>query len=235
MTLEELRTLFTSEFPAGSVSDAEFLVWANSGALDMIRKTICLKTTATATITASQQEYTFATSFSITDFLMVDPDGGVCRKDGTTGYWYRLESISLDWLDKNVPNWKNADEGSPTGYYYRTGLIGLYPIPSATVANGLKMYYIQKPNVLANDGDEAFSADQSLEPYHPLIVTYALWKAKQKRGQFTQANAYQKEYYDGIAMMLRETHFDPDYQQVIRPYYKGRVSHSSFADPLGSL
>ena len=129
-------------------------------------------------------------------------------------------------------DWKNKNASNPLSYYLRTGLIGLYPTPDTASTAGLKMYYISKPNVLANETDEAFSANPALEPYHPLIVTYALWKAKQKRGQFSQGEAYKKEYYEGLQIMLREVHFEPDYQQVIRPYYQGVAKKSPHADPL---
>jgi len=229
MELTDLKTLFNTEFPSGAVTDTEKLIWFNNACQDIVRRTLCLRTSYTLDIAAATQEYDLSSSV-----LMIDADGGVCYYDSNS-VWQRLEAASMNWLDNNVTNWRSKTSDTLTGYYKKGQTLGVYPKPITAKTDGLRVYYIAKPNVLSANTDVPFDDDESLTPYHTLIIAYSLWKAKQKRGKFTQAEVYKTEYYNGIVMMNREIHFEPDYQQVIRPYFKGAASHALKEDPLQTL
>ena len=248
MELIELKNLFDAEFPSGAVTNTEKVRWFNNACLDMVRKTLCLKSYALWSIVADQRGYTKA-EMGATNYLMVDPEEGIVWQksvdDDGNRDWVRLEATTTDWLDKNVgEGWRDDDNtGDPTRYFWYADpdegqKLGFNPIPDTAVStgDGFKMVYIPKPNVLEDDANEPFSLNAGLEPYHELIVTYALWKAKQKRGKFTQAREYRTEYkgstredspyYGGIALMKQEIKQNPDFRPHLRideDYFKWHI------------
>lgn len=227
MNTSELKTLFKAELPANPATDAEILVWFNSCCLDMVRRTHCLRTSATASTVANQQEYSLPA-----DCMMIDPTGGVTLKN-SAGNWIRLEATTMAWLDQHISNWRNASADSPKGYYKKGQIIGLHPKPNSDGTDDIRIYYIDKPNTLVNDTDVPLEKDDSLVQYHSLIVSYALWKCRQKMGKFSQAEIYKSEYLTGIAEMTRDIVVNPDNQQVIRPYNRVGVSGQlSKSNPL---
>jgi len=207
MNLNELKTLFDAQFPSGSLTNAEKVVFFNIACRDIVRKTYCLKSSGTTSTVAAQREYSLPS-----DCMMIDPAAGIEWKD-SDGDWERLTRKSLIWLKGNNSDWRNSDSSDDLLYYYQRGqIIGLEPKPTTAISGGLKIYYIDKPNTLSDDSDTPFSKDDSLEDYHPLIVSYTLWKAKQKRGKFTQAREFKTEYYEGLAIMRTEIQKKPDYK-----------------------
>ena len=211
MNLDELKNSFDMEFPAGALTDAEKLILFNMACRDIVRKTYCLKSSGTTSTVADQREYSLPA-----DCMFIDPDAGIEWKD-SSDEWKRLTKKSIIWLNANNSDWRNSDSNDSLLYYYQRGqVIGLEPKPKTAISGGLKIYYIDKPNVLANDSDTPFSKDDALEGYHPLIVTYALWKAKRKRGKFTQGREFRAEYLEEVAFMRAEIKKNPDY----RPHWE---------------
>ena len=221
MELINLINLFNTEFPAGSVTDTEKKQWFNDACLDMVRKTYCLKTYALWSAVADQRGYVIDTVAP--NFLLVDPDEGVLWQDSADD-WHRLEATNQNWLDENLgSSWRNSDNtGDPTRYYLyvhpTSGLmIGFDPITDTSDTDVLRMTYIMKPNILSTNTDVPFSLNSTLSTYHPLIVAYGLWKAKQKRGKFSQAEIFKNEYLTGLVLMRQEVKENPDFRPGWKP------------------
>jgi len=213
MQVSELKAEFDTEFPAGAVTDAEKLRWFNIACLDINRKTYCIKSSWQTWTVADQREYSLPD-----DCMMIDPEAGIEWKD-SNGKWQQLTRKSILWLKQNNSDWRNSSSGSPQYYYQRGQIFGFEPPPSTAGSEAnknIKIYGIDKPNVLSADADTPLEKDDALEDYHPLIVTFALWKAKQKRGKFSQAREFKTEYYEGLAVMKAELEKKPDY----RPHWE---------------
>lgn len=211
MNLEELKDEFDANFPAGAVTATEKVRWFNMACREIVRKTYCLKSSWTTSTVADQRKYSLPS-----DCMLIDPAAGIEWKD-SSDKWKRLVKKSIIWLDDNNSGWRNSSSSDDLDYYYQRGQVyGLEPKPKTAISGGLRIYGIDKPNVLIDDSDVPFSKDDALEDYHPLVVSFALWKAKQKRGKFTQAREFKTEYYDGIILMKAELQKKPDY----RPHWE---------------
>lgn len=214
MTKAQILTEFGELVPESPASSAQQLIWANQGALDLVRRTKCLPTSTTGNLTAETQEYTLPT-----DLLVIDAEGGVQYKD-SEGDWHKLKYITTNWLDRYIPNWRNETSGDPVSYYIKGTTLGFYPKPNSTRTNGYKVYYIQKPTAMSADGDDPLESQTHLEPYHQTIVLYMVWKAKVALGKFLQAREARAEYLRDVNKMIAEINPVSDDTEGFRPYHK---------------
>lgn len=182
MNLTNLMILGRAYVPQAklqAIDAATMLIILNEGALDVGLKASVLRTNASFNTVANQQEYDLKTV--VTRYLAVDK-GGAWYLSGTT--FKKLYPKTVEWLDENIQNWRNGAAGEPLYYYIHSDKLGLYPKPSASVANGIKFYYIQRPTPMTNVApateypfDGATEIDQ-YAPYSDCVLDYWSWKAK---------------------------------------------------------
>lgn len=228
MTLGDVRTRFRlmmgGQAPESVISNTELDYLINDGLKDVALRSECLEASNDQDVTASTQEYTVPNDcVKITSVYY-----------GGSGDWEKLTEVTPDWLANEIDSeWLN-DSGTTYGYYKRGNKIGLYKIPGSSEAgtNYLRIYYIQQPTELTLTTDVPFSGYYHLYLYHDLIVLYTMYKMKQILGLWEQAKTIETEYMLKCAEMKKEIHKLDDFQQVIRPYYKGGPASSLKQNPL---
>jgi hypothetical protein len=217
MTLSQMLAEFRLRIPectSTRVSDTILTRWLNEAQSIVCRKTGCLKTYSEASTVANQSEYD-----APDDLLMIDPDGGVQYYDASNTDYYKLQSVTMDWLDQHVGDWRNADAGLPQVYYRRGSVIGLYPKPD-TASDTVRIYYWEDADDMSGDTDEPFSDNESLRPYHDLLLLYALYKGQETSDELDKAKYYRELFELKVNQMLGEVVTDYDNQEPITPYYK---------------
>lgn len=120
---------------------------------------------ATTSLVANQQDYNLGTTIKILKINRVE-----VTYDGTT--WYKAEPVDINQLSIPTDTTSLSGEFTTTKPYYdvNSGSIFLYPIPTASVSGGLKIWY-------QREADEFTSAQVSTgtkepgfdEPFHVMI------------------------------------------------------------------
>lgn len=196
----------------------------NDGALDIARRTECLKNYAEDTLVDGTTEYDKPSdAIRITSVYT-----------GGTGSWEKMPQVTMDFLAHNVNDTHLNDTGTTYGWYERRDKVAIYRTPTASEAGTdyLRMYYIEKPDTLSADADIPFNSLNHLYPYHELIYMYATYKVKQALGKWEQAKIIESDYLGRTIEMKVELSRLDDFQQPIRPTYKGGAVYSPKQNPL---
>lgn len=216
MTNDEMLAMFKDQVKNHSISifpDSLTRHWFDEGQIDIARRTACVTTDSNITSVASQREYSMPTD--VLRLLHIN------WYDGTT--YSRLEGTTLDALEV-YEDYPNETAGTPTHYYIKQGstpTIGFYPKPSASQANAVTIHYLKRPTNLTTS-----STNPNIpEPYHRLIVQYALYRCLQKDAKTDTADRYYSQYLREVEMMrgdlnswdrkrrLRLVPYDRDHRQ----------------------
>ena len=217
MTLTQMLAEFRIRLPlctSTRVSDAILTRWLNEAQGIMCRKTGCLATKSYCATVSGQAEYDIPT-----DLLMITPDGGVQYYDTSATDYHKLQAVTMDWLDQHVGDWRNAGSGTPTSYYRRGSVIGVYPKPNTT-GDKIYIYYWEDASNMTADGDEPFNDEERLRPYHDLLLIYALYKGQETSDELKSAQYYRELFELKVNQMSGEVVEDFDNQEPIYPYYK---------------
>ncbi len=139
-----------SEVTAAFWTDLEVYSYLNQGQLFIVRKSKCLKRTATITTTASTQEYDLNSSTNgFQDIIDISDDGVYFKINGTN--YLPLDYATKGRLNKESSGWQGISASVPQKYYYNkaTKTIGLYPKPNSTNAGAyLFITGYHKPKIL---------------------------------------------------------------------------------------
>lgn len=210
MTNSDLLNLFKDQVKnhdTGIISDSLARNWMDEGQIDIANRTGCTSTEATINSVASQREYNLAEDILEINHIKYYDGTDHTRLDGTTEE--KLE-VHEDYPDET------AD--TPTHYFIKQGLtptISLYPKPSTTVSNAVKYRYVARPSDLTNSGLNPTIP----EPYHRLIVKYALAMSLVKDKKFKTADRYMAQYEADLArMQYRLRNFDGKSKLKMVPY-----------------
>jgi len=178
MNLTNLRTLVRAITPGAKTSNVKnplLNIVINSIVVDIAAYTKCLKTNAKFTITA--EDYDYSLSSVLTDFLVPDKPG-LWWDNGTR--WKKLNPRTLEWLDKNKPNWRDLDSDDPQDYSIDGDVLTLSPTPDTTLTDGLWMYYGEKPVDMTSGDHYPFSGSTTEIPHLSIfdwaIVYGSKWK-----------------------------------------------------------
>ena len=228
MTLTQIRTRFrllVPEVTSTILSDTNLNLFINDGALDVVRRTDCLWNYADQTVTAATQTYSVPS-----DAVRI-----LAVYYGGTGSWKKLPCVTMDYLGNEINQDWFDNTGTIYGYFEaEQNKIGLYQIPTSAEAGTdyLRIYYIEQPDTLVNDSDIPFNNTTNLYPYHDLVLLYVIYKAKQMVGKWEQATVIENNYLAKCREMKVELNKLNDFQQSIRPYYKGIGGPSLKQNPL---
>ena len=178
MNLANLKILVRGYTPGAKaqVITSEVLgLILNEGVRDIAAYTVCLKANKKFTITADQSEYLLSTV--IGDYLTPDAFG-LWWNNGSK--WVQLNARTLTWLDKNRPNWRDLDSGTPQDYFINGDILTLVPTPNTTLAEGLWFYYGATPGLMEEEDDYSFSGSNveltHLSVFNSAILKFAEWK-----------------------------------------------------------
>lgn len=172
------------ERTASMVTDAEIQRWLDIALLDVAASTHCLRATASAACSASQQMYTLsATCLGPWALTRVEYAG---RK---------LECKSFDTIDEVLGGSNLSSQGDPMHYFAYGRQIGLWPVPAVNSAV-LKYWYARHSESLSADAMSITTLGFSLA-HGPAIESYATARGLQFKGKLQEAQgalqAYQRD------------------------------------------
>lgn len=165
MLVSEIATRVRKQFGDESgtlITDADIIRWVNDAQLEIATKVDVLQGSATAATIASTSDYTFPTTY--------------LRIHSIKWNGRRLREINLQQAEELVPSKDNAATypvGEPQYYWVWGNVFTLYPAPSASVAQGLRVFYIKQPTVVTAVGD----TPELPVKYHARIVEYCMAQA----------------------------------------------------------
>ena len=194
MDIAEIRQRVQEEFGdlfQAQLVNAAVLRWANSGCLDIVRRTGCLAAVSSVPFTSG-----LVTASLPASFLKFINAGYVF-----SGAWTSLVYTDYQDLVTQV-GLVNAlsPVGAPQQVYIRPDLnvIGTWPVANNTY--NLQVEHVKRPVPLVADADIPEIPVQ----YHDLIVLYALHRAAKLDDDPQRASTYELEYQEGIAQTLSD-------------------------------
>lgn len=182
MTRQELREKVQRDVP--EVID----YWTNAqinseldlAAIQVAYDTFCIPHNTTLNVTSGTSTYDLGTL--ITNFLRLDPKGGVSWYDGSQ--WTKLRHTTPDELDKEKVYWRTVSDGDPEAFWMEGAELNLYPGPDTTTANALVVYCSLKPTAMSGDSSDPFNSIGYLEPLHPLVCLLVEAEGKRSKSKW---------------------------------------------------
>lgn len=201
MTRSEILERFRAEnpeLPARVITTTILNSWLLQGDKDVCAKTRCIVDQGGTTISTSEDDESFVLTDEITNFYDIDeyPGGGV------TYNAKRIKKKTMAELDMEAPNWRGRSSGIPKAYY-RYGAYIYLDRPIDSEEDDIVVY-----SVLISDDFDSNVAPYNqltyLEPFHPALLFYLMWRAKKKIGKREDAKAAYLDYLDYTAWMKSE-------------------------------
>ena len=159
-------------------TDANITAWLNEANLRLSSELEDLEDTDYQDVFAATANYTLPTNFLRLDQAIYD--GIYLKAIGRE----ELKSYSAPGMPTT------AQSGTSQRFYIRAGSIWLFPVPSASITNGLVLWYYKKPAALTA-GVECEHDSQ----FHYLLPLYACYLGYQKDMCIRESQAM-KAYYD---------------------------------------
>ena len=171
---------------AVQVTDDDIYRWINAAQQEILTKNKILKAVATTDLIAGTSEYLFPAQ-NIQEVQAINVKG---RKID----YYSFQEAE-DYIINADPD-KTAS-GTPTSWYEWGGTFYLYPIPDTTVVNGIKIYYVNSPTIVAIQADLLSVPDI----YFNRIIEYCLSQAYEM-DEDTQNSQYKLgQFNSGLDIM----------------------------------
>jgi len=171
MLVSEIKARVKRQFGDESgvqVTDTDIVRWINDSQREIVKRNEgLLEVTAVANAVANQQDYVLPANLLILKTIKY--------KETPTGNSYvKLQGCNFVEFNEYVDGWDGAtDRGDPVSYTVFAGNYSVFPIPSAALTAGFKLYYNRIPTDVINDGD----TPELPTLYHEAIVKYCLAQA----------------------------------------------------------
>jgi hypothetical protein len=116
-----------------------------------------------------------------------------------------VDSDSRRRLYENTPSevWArfggNIPSGTPKQFFVWGDEINFVPVPSATEADAITVYYYGSPILLENDADEPVFADR----FHLILAEYGIWQAWKREEEYAKAEEAKARFDQGVERMAR--------------------------------
>ena len=166
------------------LTDADLFRWVNAGQLDIVSKSKLLKAVAQTDIVANQGFYEFP-SVAILEVESLHVNGVPTPA---------LTFVEAEeYILKFDPERK--DVGTPKIWYSYAEKIFLWPVPDASYAKGLTLYYTPAPVVVSTVGDTLSLPDK----YFNTLVQYVLYKAYEMDENFEASSIKMQEMMTNLA------------------------------------
>lgn len=184
MIRSEIRQRFRDENPeitANVVSDVTLNSWMQTGDKEICAKARLIVDTDSVSAVEDQSQYDFTSLIS--KFFDIDeyPGGGISIID-TDGNETRLFHRTKAELDQLRRGWRTQASGTPKDYYRRGKYVYLVPAPDDSIAS-LNVDNILISDAFDDDAKTPYNQRLDLEPFHPGILFYLKWRAKDKIGK----------------------------------------------------
>lgn len=156
MNLGNLRTLCRLSVPAAKTSrikPANLDLIINEVVKDINSRLLLLNQDDKFNAVADQYKYDLSNSEeTVIRFSKID-NLGLYWNNGTASStdWKRLYPKTLKWLDKNAPQWRDADSADPMYYAKKGRYLYIYPTPDTAGDNLFWLYFIEQTQVMSNN------------------------------------------------------------------------------------
>lgn len=173
------------------VTDADIFRWINDGQRQIVMQNEgLLEAVGLSSTTINVQEYSMPVDLLIFRSLFF-------KNTGETAY-HKLLGYSKIEFDTYVDGFDDtAYTGIPQAFTIFAGKFHLFPIPSATITNSLKIYYNRKPTDIV---DGTSTPDIPLL-YHESLVRYCLQQAYELDEDWDAATAKATELNADITLL----------------------------------
>jgi len=124
----------------------------NMATVEIAADLVCLPKSAKFDATADDGEYLLHEI--LPDFLTMDKPG-LHWQNGSK--WQDLDPSTIEALDeKEYPNWRDVDSGTPRLYSQDGNLLRVVPAPDTTLTGGFWLFYGAKPPEMTSDAQYPF-------------------------------------------------------------------------------
>jgi hypothetical protein len=194
-----VRRTFGDE-AAVQVTDADIIRWINDSQVEIIKHNdSALQQTAYVNLVLGQQEYTMPADLIILRSLRY--------KFSDMLSYSALRFKNMQQFDDSVDGWDGGlfSQGNPEFFTMYADKAILFPIPSQSVASGLKVLYNQKPT------DVVGLSDALALPliYHNTILKYCMWQASLLDENNDAAMMFQNDFRGDMDMLEKTETSDP--------------------------
>lgn len=174
------------------ITDNDILTWINAAQQDIVSQNPILKETLETSVIAGQDIYRYPAQ-------MVQYIEAIHFK-GVPLEAYTFQEAQA-YILRDLPENGDIPEGvRPLIWYERDGDIYLYPTPSATEENVLRMFYVRRPADLTIIADDLAVPDR----YFQRVVDLVLARAYQLDENWEAAKYKQAEYITGMDMLANQ-------------------------------
>lgn len=200
MIREEITQRFrdeNSELPLRVISNTVLNSFLLVGDKDVCAKTRCIVDQDGETIETTENEEYWDLTDEIDNFYTIDD----WPASGVTYNGKALKKTTMTELDMKSPTWRSRNSGTPSAWY-RRGKWLYVDRPIDSNEYDIKVYAI----LISDDFDSnvmPFNQLQYLEPFHPILVRYLKWRAKEKIGKPKDALTARQEYFVAVEDMKK--------------------------------
>ena len=178
MNLSAWQTYIRAVIPAATISSvpaAMITQILNSGALDITKKTLCLKKNQQFNVISGQGQYDL--NAILGDYLTPDKSG-LYWNNGTE--FKEVFPRTTKELDNEYPNWRSLSPGNPQFYAIEETILTVVLTPNTSLVNGFWFYYTPMSTDMVNATDFPFVGSASeirrLRIFDEALEAYARWK-----------------------------------------------------------
>jgi hypothetical protein len=172
------------------ITDADILRWINTAQQEIVSQNPILKETIVTGVVAGQDVYEYPSQ----EVQYIE----ALHYNGIPLEPYTFQEAQNYILQRKVET--TTDNARPVIWYERNGEVWLYPTPSLTVQNSLKMFYIKRPADLLSLADPIQIPDR----YYQRIIDLVLSRAYQLDENWEAAKYKQAEYITGMDMLANQ-------------------------------
>ena len=184
----EVKRIFGDE-DGVQIADADIIRWINAAQQQIVSVNPILQKTLLRDIVAGQADYTFpADRVQYIQSL---------RYDGTPLDAYSYAEAQ-DYILVNDPT--GTTDGVPLIWYQWAQQITLWPKPTTSKTNGLRMDYVAIPVNLVLIGDTLAVPDR----YFEAVVSFVLQKAHQIEDNYDGANYVKGQFQENLAALSEQ-------------------------------
>lgn len=178
-----VRTGF-GDSSGAQLADASILSWINDGQREIVNSNPILRATKITDVVTGQSDYSF-------------PNDKVLSIEALYISGYPLTNLSpqaaREFIQSQDPS-KLLTSDRPEIWYERAGIITLFPVPSKTITNGLKLEYIKNPVALSALGSTLSVPDR----YFNELVSYVIAQALEMDENYDASNMKLRQFRDGL-------------------------------------
>ena len=168
------------------------------GANDVASYTTCLPDDAKFTVTEDEDEYDIA---DIADDFLEIAESGVWWNNGSK--WGQVFSRTREWMDNEVPNWRDKDSSDPVWFFKAGSILTFVPAPDTTLSNGGWLYYGKRPPQMESNAYYPFGGETEISELAHLsynVLDFWKWHAHGILGEDKLSRDAQVVYYSKLAM-----------------------------------